>query len=250
MNAVECIPKKIHYCWIGGSEKNEEVLKCIETWKNFAPDYEIIEWNENNFSFENCNEYIKQALKMKKWAFVTDYMRLSILYQYGGIYLDTDVEIIKNLDEFLVNDSFLCIEGLDTVCTAVIGSKKGQKWIEELIELYDKRSFLNENGHPNLTPNSKYIYSFLTNKYKLENNYGITKLSCNLTIYPSEYFSPKNYATMKMNITDNTHAIHHYGGMWKSSMDKVKDYFLALVTRIVGEENRQKLKKIIKRNDF
>ncbi|MDM0859159.1 glycosyltransferase family 32 protein [Clostridium perfringens] len=240
------IPKKIHYCWLGGKEKSDLVKQCIESWKKFAPDYEIIEWNENNFQLEDCNEYVNQAMSEKKWAFVTDYMRLVILNKYGGIYLDTDVELTKNMDVFLKNDSFLCMESLNTVCTAVIGAKKNTVWIDEIIDLYDKRSFIKKDGDLDLTPNSQYIYEFLRKKYFLKNNNKINNLNCNLRVYPAEYFSPKNYLTMKMNITNNTHAIHHYGGMWKSKASKFKDYILAFITRIIGENNREKLKNKIR----
>ena len=245
MENIEFIPKKIHYCWIGKKEKPESVKLCIDSWRKFAPDYEIIEWNEDNFELENCNEYIKEALQMNKWAFVTDYMRLKILYNEGGIYLDTDVELLRSIDDLLGNNSFICLESLNTVCTAVIGSKRKQEWIKELIDMYDKRCFIKNNGNMDLTPNSKYIYQFLNNKYVIDND-KINSLSCNLTIYPSEYFSPKNYLTMKMNLTENTYAIHHYGGMWKSPITKLKDRFLAFITRIIGEENRIILVKLIK----
>lgn len=248
MQKIKNIPKRIHYCWIGGSEKPESVVRCIESWKKYAPQYEIIEWNEHNFDFSQCNKYVKEAIENKKWAFVTDYMRLKILYEEGGIYFDTDVELVKNIDEFLKNPSFMCMESMNTICTACIGAIKNQLWIKEIIELYDERSFIKSNGELDLTPNSMYIYEFLKGKYNLKNLNCIERLECNLVVYPSEYFSPKNYSTMKMKITENTYAIHHYGGMWKSSKDKFKDYILAFITRLIGEKNRAKIKKIIKDN--
>ena len=242
------IPKKIHYCWIGGKEKSEQVIQCIESWKKFAPDYEIIEWNESNFNFENIGVYVKQALDRKKWAFVSDYMRLKILYDEGGIYFDTDVELIKGIDEFLNLDSFICMESINTVCTAVIGAKKEQKWINDLIKLYDKRKFIYDNGRLDLTPNSKFIFEFLSKEKALSTKL-ITKLNNGLVVYPAEYFSPKNYSTMKMNITKNTYAIHHYGGLWKSPVSKIKDYILALITRLIGEKNRAYIKQKIRVNN-
>ena len=242
MDTNKKIPKKIHYCWLGGNEKSDLVKKCIESWKVFAPDYEIIEWNESNFNLEDTNEYVKEAIEKKKWAFVTDYMRLVILYNNGGIYFDTDVELKRNINEFLYEESFLCMESLNTVCTAVIGSKEKASWIGEIINLYDNRKFIMSNGNMDMTPNSQYIYEFLRDKYNLKNDNKLNVLSCGLKVYPSEYFSPKNYSTMKMNITKNTYAIHHYGGMWKSTFSKTKDYILAIITRIIGEKNREILK--------
>ena len=113
------IPKKIHFCWLGENEKTDLVKRCIESWRIKLPEYEIIEWNEKNFDFNNSNTYVKQALKRKRWAFVTDYMRLKILYDHGGIYLDTDVEVIKSFDTLLNDNSFIGLESFDTICTAV-----------------------------------------------------------------------------------------------------------------------------------
>ena len=105
------IPKKIHYCWVGGNSKPPLVKKCIQSWKKYCPDYEIIEWNESNYDISK-NIYMKQAYEAKKWAFVTDYMRLDIIYEHGGIYLDTDVELIKNIDDLLSNEAFAGIESI------------------------------------------------------------------------------------------------------------------------------------------
>lgn len=243
---MSSIPKKIHYCWLGNNEKSELVQRCISSWKNVAPDYEIIEWNESNFPFEKCNQYVKEALEEKKWAFVTDYMRLWILYHEGGIYLDTDVELLKGLDCFLNHHSFMCSESLTTVCTAVIGARKGQEWIRLLLEKYDKRTFVLTNGKLDIMPNSQYIFKYFKEELGYNNNNKIEKLRFDLIMYPAEYFSPKNYSTMKLNITSNTYAIHHYGGMWKSPLVKIKDYILALITRIIGEKNREFLKRKLK----
>lgn len=239
------IPKTIHFCWLGKSEKPELVKKCIESWKNKLPEYEVIEWNEDNFDFNNVNNYVKEALERKRWAFVTDYMRLKVLYEYGGIYLDTDVEVIKSFDDFLNNDSFIGLESLDTICTAVIGSKKNEEWIKELLDLYDQRKFVIDNRE-DLLPNSKYIFSYLNTKYNIKNSNDVQIAINRLKVYPREYFSPKNYSTMQTNITKNTYSIHYYGGMWKTNKEKVKDYFLAIVTRIIGEKNREKIKIKIK----
>lgn len=246
MNNKKKIEKKIHYCWLGGNEKSELVIRCIRSWEKYAPDYEIIEWNEKNFNFENSNQYVREAMQNEKWAFVTDYMRLSILYNEGGIYLDTDVELRKPLDDLLNNKSFIGVESLNTICTAVIGSQRKVIWIEKLLEKYDGRVFVKSDGSLDLTPNSKYIYEFLCKEYNFKNNTNTNCLADGLIVYPAEYFSPKNYLNMKINITDNTYAIHHYGGMWKSNWQKGKDYILALITRIIGEENRERIRKIIR----
>ena len=232
------------------NEKTDLVKRCIESWRIKLPEYEIIEWNEKNFDFNNSNTYVKQALKRKRWAFVTDYMRLKILYDHGGIYLDTDVEVIKSFDTLLNDNSFIGLESFDTICTAVIGAKKNEVWIRKLLELYDKRNFIIENNKEDLLPNSKYIFNYLNTEYQIVNKDKIQVTNEGLKIYPTEYFSPKNYSTMKTRITNNTYAIHYYGGMWKSSADKIKDYCLALITRIIGEKNRERVKIIIKRKGY
>lgn len=243
----ESIPKKIHYCWLGGKEKSKDIGRCLASWKKTMPDYEIIEWNEKTFPFDKVNcRYVEEAIRRKKWAFVTDYMRLYVLYSEGGIYLDTDVELLKSLKDFAANDSFIGIESAYTLCTAVIGAKSGQKWIKELLELYEERSFYKENGQIDSTPNSQYIFNFFSEKENLQNLNEIKCLSNGLYIYPREFFSPLNYLTMKKNVTPNTYAIHYYNGTWKTEREKRKDYIQSIITRVIGEKNRQRLKKILK----
>ena len=159
------IPKIIHYCWVGNKPKPQEVLNYIESWKKILPDYEIKEWNEENFDFRNACSYAKEACEEKKWAFVTDYMRLSILYQYGGIYLDTDVELLKRFDELLNQPAFMCYECSFAVCTAVIGAEKHSKIIGDLLQSYNKRKFRQNDGRLDIMPNSRYIFDYLTNNY-------------------------------------------------------------------------------------
>ena len=118
------IPKKIHYCWFGGNPLPELAIKCLESWKKYCPDYEIIEWNETNFNLDSC-EYVREAYQAKKWAFVSDYARLKVVYDNGGIYLDTDVELIKSLDRLLKNKSFFGTETTGVVATGLgFGAEK------------------------------------------------------------------------------------------------------------------------------
>lgn len=246
---MQNIDKTIHYCWFGRNPHAPFVEKCIASWKKYCPDYTIIEWNEDNFDV-TCNRYVHEAYKSKKWAFVTDYVRLDVLNKYGGIYLDTDVELIKPLDCFLDLSSFMCFEGEESLCTAVIGSQKEQDWLKVLIADYDNRPFLIANNKYDQTPNSLYIYRFLCEKFGLKKEKHILQnLECGLTVYPSDYFSPKNYSTLKTNLTENTHAIHYYEGQWKSFDGKVKDFIVFLIARIIGEKRviflKGKFKKIL-----
>lgn len=221
---MQYIPKKIHYCWFGNNEKSELVNKCISSWKDKLPDYEIIEWNEKNFDF-NCNDYIREAYENKKWAFVSDFVRLYVLYEYGGIYLDTDVEVIKSFDSLLENKSFIGFESLDEnitgVLTATIGSEKNNKIIKMLLDSYENRRFI-VNGKMDLTTNVQTITNKLQKTYsiKLENHEQYIEYNL-MTIYPSDYFCPKNAVT-QLKLTENTYSIHHFDGSWVSKKEKIR----------------------------
>lgn len=206
------IPKVIHYCWFGNNPLPESVEKCINSWKVYLPDYKIIEWNENNFDIK-MNSFVQQAYESKKFAFVTDYVRLFALYKYGGVYMDTDVEIIKNIDMFLINSAFSGFESEKQIPTAIMGAKKGNKWIKVLLDYYDNRDFILKDGSLDTTTNVTIITDITRNTFdiKLNNQYQVLE---NLTLYPKDYFCPKSYKTGKITITDNTYAIHHFSGSW------------------------------------
>lgn len=244
---MDSIPKIIHYCWVGKKEKPQEVIETIADWTRKLEGYKIIEWNEDNFDIGRTCNYVQEAYAAKKWAFVTDYMRLKVLYKYGGIYLDTDVSIVKSFDSLLEQPLFMGSESKYSICTAVIGAQAHSFLLRELLELYEGRRFIDKNGTMDQTPNSLYIYSFLNKRF------GYMKSSLKKTeydgcvIYPSEYFSPINYNTMRCNITDNTYAIHYYNGTWKGKKERTKGKVLAIITRIIGEDGREKLKRLLKR---
>ncbi|WP_243159249.1 glycosyltransferase [Clostridium sp. cel8] len=238
------IPKIIHYCWFGGAEKNKDVRKCISSWQKILPDYEIKEWNEENFDISTSCDYVKEAYQRKKWAFVTDYVRLFVLYKYGGIYLDTDVMVIKSFNPLLTNKAFMCAESQFSICTATIGATKNSKLIGRILDLYKGKHFVHQNGRIDETPNSQLIYNMLIK----EDNYQFdTKIftAKDYVIYPTEFFSPINCYTMKIKISPNTYSIHYYAGTWKTSRSKIKNQIEALITRIIGERNRQKIKRLI-----
>src|SRR5699024_8907222 len=127
------IPKIIHYCWFGGNELSKTTKVCINSWKKKLPDYKIIEWNESNFDI-NSNQYVKEAYQAGRYAFVTDYVRLYVLYHYGGIYMDTDVEVLKSLDSFLKHQAFTGCENEKNSVTGIIGSEKDHEWIKTLLD--------------------------------------------------------------------------------------------------------------------
>ncbi len=229
------IPKIIHYIWVGGKEKSPLAKKCIESWKKYCPDYEIKEWNENNFDLEQ-NLYLSQAYKAKKFAFVSDYIRLKVLYDYGGIYMDTDVELVKPLDEFLKHRAFSGFENQVWMPTAVLGAEPKHPWIKRLLAVYDKITFINKDGSYNLTTNVTYM-SVVTRHYyhvKLDNTY--QELEDGLAIYPNDWFCPKDYISQEINSTENTHAIHHFNGSWLTSGAKKLDKVVRGIQKLFGKK--------------
>lgn len=237
------IPKIIHYCWFGGKPLPPLALSCINSWKKFFPDYEIKEWNEKNFDV-NQIKYTKEAYKQKKYAYVSDYARFKILKEYGGIYFDTDVEIIRSFKDIIDNGNFFGFEvdpdGKNTpgiyapkYCFAVnpglgFGFEKNHPFLNDIIKKYSTLSF--DGGEMN--PWLKTIVAYTTEllcKYGLENRKGIQTISFKkeeslfysyITIYPSDYFAPTNVITGKTHITKNTRSIHRYMGSWNTSENK------------------------------
>jgi hypothetical protein len=233
------IPKIIHYCWFGGGEKDRLTKKCINSWKKYCPDYKIIEWNESNFDVDSF-KYSSEAYKNGKWGFVTDCARLHAVYEYGGIYLDTDVELLKPMDELLKYSGFIGFEdninGNFLVNTGLgFGAEAGNEVIARLIEVYKLRRFVDEEGNINQTPSTEIMTEALT-KLGLNAN-GKRQRIGNIEILPTEYLCPKSFVTGKTKITDKTISIHHYASSWKT-----KDELLKLkLRRILGEKLYWKL---------
>ena len=227
------IPKKIHYCWFGGNPLPESALKCIESWKKYCPDYEIIEWNESNFDV-NCCAYTKEAYEAKKWAFVSDYARFWILYHEGGVYFDTDVEVIRPINEIINKGSFMGCEKLGRCAPGLgIGCSSDLSIYKEIIDFYQTRHFLKPNGELDLTTVVDYTTDILKKhgwipSAEIQNVAGIT-------IYTPEYFSPKEYETGKIRITKNTYTIHHFDASWRSDDEKMYRKELNKYTRILGK---------------
>lgn len=233
MSCENNIPKKIHYCWFGGNPLPEDAKRYIESWKKYCPDYEIIEWNENNFDI-NINSYVKEAYESKKWAFVSDYARLFAMYEYGGIYMDTDVEIIKPIDSFLKHKAFAGFESPIHIGTGIMACEKGFPLFKEFLDYYNNRHFILEDGSLDTTTNVATITK-ICEKYGLQGNNQYQEIR-KWAIYPTDYFCPKNYKTGKMNITNNTVTIHHYSGSWLSDKDKKILNVQKKLCKIFGEK--------------
>ena len=191
----------------------EDNLKCIESWKKFLPDYKLMLWNEDNYDV-NSIKFTRQAYQKKKYAFVIDPVRLQLLREHGGIWLDTDIEIIKNLDPLLELPAFMSFESDTLLHTGIVGSEKGAAWTDEYWKYMNRKPFIRLNGRLNKTPSTVIISRILKKRgVKLDNTFQIYDDS--LHIFPKDYFCPKDYKTGKITITDNTYCIHHFAGSWK-----------------------------------
>ena len=233
--------KIIHYCWFGGNPKSELILKCIESWKKYCPDYKIIEWNEDNFDI-NCCEYVKEAYEAKKWAFVSDYCRFHVLYNQGGIYLDTDVELIKNLDG--LSDCFVGFESNHRVASGLIrAANKGDRICKLMLESYSNDHFLNPDGSYNLMTVCDRETEILSNLGLKKNN--SLQVVCNTTIYPKDYFCPYDFSTCQTNITNNTRSIHLYAGTWYSPQEDFAQKLRKKLNRFIPNSIAAKIAYVI-----
>ena len=236
------IPKIIHYCWFGDKPLSDLAKKCIESWQKYCPDYEIRKWDENTIDI-NSNNYMKEAYEKQCWGFVPDVARLQIILKYGGIYLDTDVELIKGLDMLLDNDVYMGIEkgnnGINYVALGLgFGAVPNHPVIRTLLNDYEYRRFINEDGSLNKIPAPQIQTSTLkkmgfNNKYLIQTFQGVK-------IYPSDYFCPKSYLTGYIRVTDNTYSIHHYSACWLSVPQKIKYRFRILLIHILGYQRFKK----------
>lgn len=233
------IPKVIHYCWFGGNPLPKLAVKCIESWKKYCPDYEIKEWNESNFDL-NYNDYVREAYEAKKWAFITDVVRLYALYTEGGIYMDTDVEVIKPLDSLLAYDAVSGFESLTQIPTGLMACQEGHPLFGELLHDYDGAHFKQFDGSLDLTTNVTRItntclkYGFVANN-QLQTVNGFTLL-------PKAYLCPKNYETGRIELTENTMTIHHFDGSWQGRKEKLYRF----VRNMFGERFAQMCSRIYK----
>lgn len=201
---------KFHYCWFGNSPKSPLILKCIASWRRYCPNAEIIEWNESNFDI-NVSRYTKEAYLSKKWAFVSDYCRFYVLYNYGGVYLDTDVELLRNIDDLPTN--FVGFENPNFVASGLIrGAQKGDWFCKLMLKDFNKDVFIISQG----VFNEKTVCERETEllcKYGLKRNNKYQQI-VDLSIFPSDFFCPIDYKTGDIKITKNTHSIHHYAASW------------------------------------
>lgn len=220
------IPKKIHYCWFGQGEKTKLAKKCIASWKRYMPDYEIIEWNEKNFNI-NFNPYTKMCYEQKKYAFLTDYLRLVIVNEHGGIYFDTDVEVVRNFDDLLNCGAFFGFENNEFINTGEgFGAEVGHPVIEQMLREYDELldGLHGIRGCPILNTDALI-------KLGLERTGKYQKI-LDAYIYPADYFNPRDSVTGVLRKTNNSYSIHWYAASWMSWYVRLRSKFTKPLHRI------------------
>lgn len=233
------IPKIIHYCWFGKKPLPELAIKCISSWKQILPEYEIREWNEDNFDV-NCCEYVREAYEAQKWAFVSDYARLYAMVTYGGIYMDTDVEVLKPLDSYLQYQAFSGFQTEKDIPTGIMACEKGFSLFYELLHDYDTRRFKKSDGSYDVLYTNVYAITdaCLKKGLILNNTFQVIE---GFAIFPQDVFCAKDYRTRKVQITENTVTVHHFAGSWAeadyklevSILEKTRQWRIGGVGRLV-----------------
>ncbi|MDM1507652.1 glycosyl transferase [Myroides odoratimimus] len=239
------IPKIIHYCWFGKGEFPDLINKCVESWRKYLPEYELMFWTEDNFDVDRY-PFARQALECKKYAFVSDVCRLYVLKQYGGIYLDTDVEILKNLDCFLHHEAFSGFEDNNSVPTGIMASIKDGRWVSDMLEYYENRSFIKSDGEMDMTTNVNVITDIMKIKGLVLNN-SFQIIPNYIAFYPSDVFCPKSHLDGKIRKTDNTVAIHHFAGSWLSKTERRNKKIKVFLRSIIGNKNFERIKLLKKK---
>ena len=239
------IPKIIHYCWFGENEKPNIVKRCIQSWKNILDGYEIIEWNENNFDIKSLS-YVHEAYKNRKYAFVSDYVRLCVLDKYGGIYLDTDIEVFKKFDDLLEYSLFAGFEEGNLIATSVIGAEQSNYLIKKYLNEYNNYNFYNTDGSMNLTPNVRRFTELLVEKgLSLDNSKQVLK--GNMCILPIEYLSPYDYINCIYKVSKYSYCVHHFYVSWMPLSVRVKRKIKKYIVKIIGKKNLIMLRSILRK---
>lgn len=214
--------------------------KCIDSWKKYCPDYEIIRWDETNFDVESC-QYVKEAYHCKKYAFVTDYVRLYAMYSQGGIYMDTDVELTKNLDIFLNHQGFSGFESKIHIPTGIMAGEQNFPLFADLLSYYSDKAFILEDGTLDTTTNVVIITKLLTEKGFVPN--GEFQIVDGFALYPQDYFCPYDNATGVLRKTANTAAIHWFNKSWVSPSLQLRNKIVRPFHRLFGKDCFRWLKR-------
>ena len=252
------IPKIIHYCWFGPKPIPELELKCMESWKVHLPDYKIMFWNEKSFNIENANEYVKGAYQKNMYAFVADYVRIYAMVKYGGVYLDTDIELLSSIDVFLQNKAFTGFENKTRVAAGIMGCNKGNEIFQKMLNHYDSSEFTGSNNDVDITTICTVMMNALEEEgFEYKNSNQSLK---NIYIYERDIFYPKKMKDGSFRVTDQSVSIHHYSGSWLTAKQKKRGdniywrkicrpilrNFKSALPKLVGEKNTLKIEKKIR----
>lgn len=234
------IPKIIHLCWLSGDPYPAKIARCLDSWKTFLPDYEVILWDTKRFGL-NSSLWVKQAYENKKYAFAADYIRFYALYHMGGIYLDSDVEVIKPFDDLLDLPYFIGAEKAGTPEAAIMGAEKGCDWIKQCLDYYDNRSFVKADGTLDIRKLPEIMNTQIgelkpIRVLSIEESENIRTLDFNkeVLVFNDAYFSPKVFDSREVELTPYTYAIHHYQNSWFSPKAKAYYRFRSFLIKIFG----------------
>lgn len=238
------IPNRIIYCWFGGKPKPKEVKKCIKSWKHYCRNFEIVEYNETNFDIGTAPLYVRQAYQAKKWAFVSDYVRVWAMYHFGGVYLDTDVELLKSVDPLLHHSAFAFYETEYSLSTGLLGCERNFTIFGEMLERYEKLSFVDSDESLNMTTNVTYFTDLCT-------EYGFNKNNtrqniCGLEVYPTNYLFSR--LAGRVDITSDAYGIHYFSCSWmdKERQLQQEEKMSYLKKRLRKERAIRKIKNLIR----
>lgn len=244
------IPKQIHLCWLSGDPYPSKIKKCIESWQKYLPDYEIILWDTKRFDL-NSAPWVKQAFESKKYAFAADYIRFYALYHYGGIYLDSDVEVLKSFDDLLDRPYFLGEEADGVLEAAILGAEKRNDWIKNCLDYYEGRNFLRSNGELDTRQLPEIMQERIRQikpiVFMREGNDKPSKSDMDKAVYvfPNDYFSPKVFDSMEVITTPRTYAIHHYQSSWFSPKTLIYYKIRSFFVRLLGYNLVRKIEKTL-----
>lgn len=240
------IPKRIHYCWFGKGEFPEKVKQCMKSWEELLEDYEFFFWNEETFDVSE-HEYTNCAYRTGNYAFVSDYVRFWALCKYGGIYVDTDVEVVKSFDSILENQVVMGTDEGGYIEGAFIASEANHPYLLEMLEVYDSLSFLRQDG----APNKVVVNHWMEMKLK---DYGYVKadtfqgLKCGIMLFPSDFFHGKDQMTGELNRTQNTYCIHHHTLLWITKKTGLIRWIrMNVLIPLLGKNAYEKVAGVIKR---
>ena len=230
------IPKIIHLCWLSNNDYPPKIKRCLKSWQKYLPEYKIMLWDTKRFNLDE-SIWVKQAFTKKKYAFATDYIRFYALYNYGGIYLDSDVEVLKSFNDLLQLPYFMGAEKAGTIEAAILGAEKGTEWIKICLDYYTDKTFIKQDSSLDIRKLPEIMVEELE-KFKPIHYLDV------------EYFSPKIFDSREVLITPRTYAIHHYQNSWFSHKAKIYYRTRTILIRILGYNFIQKTERILMPSRF